>query len=164
MRRLILLTALLLALPLCSVHSFQAFGKVEVGKMIPVGGKGGFTISAGTNAVLLTAPEKNTRLMQFVGIIHSDTPEDVKGASSFTQIEKYLQLGKVQPYLSFGSGFVWQPKDTTADLIDLDLKVEVGLHVINWFSVGAGLNFIPVSDGPNLLNPYISLNLISPMQ
>jgi hypothetical protein len=166
MKRLLLLCAVL-AVMLCAtvyeVAAFQAFGKAEIGSMMEVGGKAGFSVSAGTNAVLLTDPVKNVRVMQFLGIVHADHPEQVDGTSSFVLIEKYIPLRSIQPYVTLGTGFVWQPKDTTADLVELDLKAEVGMHLYKWASIGFGVNYMPV-DGPNRVNPYFSLNLISVLE
>lgn len=161
MKRLLLILAVLILLPFKVSFGFEAFSKANFGVYSIHGQTSEFALSVGANAVLATAGESNTRVMQYVGIFRANRTEEIKGISTFTQTEKYLQIGKIQPYITFGGGTLWQIKDKE-DLLNFDLKFEFGVHLANFVSVGLGLDYIPV-EGPDATFTYLSINLISPL-
>jgi len=164
MKKLLLLTAFVIAtvaLPLQFSYGFEAFSKANFGAYSVHGQTSEFALSVGANAVLATDKETNSRIMQYVGIFRANMTEEIKGITTFTQIEKYLQIGKVQPYITFGGGTLWQIKDEE-DLLHADLKFEFGAHLANFVSIGLGFDYVPVK-GPDATFFYLSVNLISPL-
>jgi len=162
MRKLLILSAFVLAtvaLPLQLSYGYEAFGKANFGAYSVHGQTSEFALSVGTNSVLVTDKVSNARVMQYAGVFRANLTEEVKGFSTFTQIEKYLQIGKVQPYITFGAGTLWQIKDDE-DLLHADFKFELGAHLANFISIGIGFDYIPIK-GPDATFTYLSINLIS---
>ena len=151
---LIMLIALLLAV---NSWSATAFGKIEVGTFAAKYQHPAMSVAVGSNIVILADTSSNTRFSQYTGAIRSDG-NDFTGASTFTMVERYIPMGKLQPFVAFGTGFLFEPKDTEEDILNLDIKAEIGLRVISIFAVSAGINYVP-RDGHDLWNPYFSLNL-----
>ena len=159
MKKLLLILAVLIVLPLQLSYGFEVFSKANFGTYNAYGEKSEFALSVGGNGVWVTQEETRTRVMQYVGFFQAHMSDEIQGLTSFLQIEKYLNLSSgVQPYILFGGGGLWQIKDAE-DLLQLDLKFEFGTHLFDWISVGFGVDYIPM-EGPNASFTYLSLNLI----